>query len=70
MVRRHTSTRAWLLLAAFALLAVPVTSKVRAQVRGDNEQAFAAQAASVGVGVDRRFPGVAFVAWVVIGLLL
>ena len=97
-MRRHTSTRAaWLILAAFALLAVPVTSKVRAQVRGDNEQAFAAQAASVGasvttavqrmgdltlaartllaanpnlsnrqfsewysgMGVDRRFPGVA-----------
>src|SRR3954464_4433611 len=98
VVRRHTSTRAaWLILAAFVLLAVPVTSKVRAQVRADNEQAFAAQAASVGasvttavqrmddltlaartllaanpdlsnrqfaewyggMGVDRRFPGVA-----------
>ena len=84
-------------MAAFALLAVPVTSKVREQVRGDSEQAFAAQAASVGasvttavqrmddltlaartllaanpdlsnrqfaqwyrgMGVDRRFPGVA-----------
>jgi len=97
-VRRHTSTRAaWLILAAFALLAVPVTSKVREQVRGDNERGFDAQAASVGasvttavqrmddltlaartllaanpdltnhqfaewyrgMGVDRRFPGVA-----------
>src|SRR3954464_1950130 len=98
VVRRHTSTRAaWLILAAFALLAVPVTSKVHERVRGDGEQAFAAQAASVGasvttavqrmddltlaartllaanpdlsnrqfaewysgMGVDRRFPGVA-----------
>jgi diguanylate cyclase (GGDEF)-like protein len=98
VVRRHTSTRAaWLILALFALLAVPVTSKVRDQVRGDNEQVFDAQAASVGasvttavqrmddltlaartllaanpdlsnrqfaewyrgMGVDRRFPGVA-----------
>ena len=30
---------------------MPVTSKVREQVRGDNEQAFAAQAASVGASV-------------------
>jgi diguanylate cyclase (GGDEF)-like protein len=97
-VRRHTSTRsAWLILAAFVLLAIPVTAKVREQARGDDEQAFAAQAASVGasvttavqrmddltlaartllaanpdltnrqfaewyggMGVDRRFPGVA-----------
>ena len=52
VVPRHTSTRAaWLILAAFALLAVPVTAKVREQVRGDNVQAFGAQAASVGASV-------------------
>jgi diguanylate cyclase (GGDEF)-like protein len=52
VVHRHTSTRsAWLILAAFVLLAVPVTVKVREQVRGDNEQAFAAQAATVGASV-------------------
>ncbi len=51
-MRRHTSTRsAWIILAAFALLAFPVTAKVREQVRGDSMQAFSAQAASVGASV-------------------
>jgi diguanylate cyclase (GGDEF)-like protein len=52
VVRRHTSTRsAWLILIGFVLLAVPVTASVRDQTRGDADQAFAAQAATVGASV-------------------